>query len=179
MVRTERTEFIYVLLDGNQKIFYCGRSRNVEKRLKEHIEEALAGGSSRKCRHIRELIERGDVITVKKVDEAPSSEIAQLEAFWINKLDFNVEDLGYTVVLFNGNGGSQGNLINEAQLRDDIQDHKRRLEKPKKKVIARVGKPPTPEEVAEVKMLFETDPLRFHQLLAARRELEISRSRVA
>jgi hypothetical protein len=179
MVRTERTEYIYVLLDGNQKIFYCGRSRNVEKRLNEHIEEALAGGSSRKCKHIRELIERGDVITIKKVDEAPASEIAQLEAFWINKLDFNVDDLGYTVVLFNGNGGSQGNVINEAKLRDDIQDHKRRLKKPKKTVIARVGPPPTPEQVAEVKRLFETDPLRFHQLLEARRFAEAERSKAA
>jgi len=178
MVRTERIESIYVLLDGNQKIFYCGRSVNIDKRLTEHIDEAVAGGSSKKCRHIRELLERGDQITIKKVDEAPSSEIAELEAYWINKLDFNVDDLGYTVVLFNGNSGSQGNVIDEAALREQIQDHKRKVKKPKT-VFKGVGKPPTPEQVEEAKRLYETDPLRFHQLLEARRFAETERSKAA
>lgn len=178
MARTEQLEYVYVLLDGNQRIFYCGRSRNIDKRLNEHIDEAIAGGSSKKCRHIRELLERGDQITIKKVDEAPSSEIAELEAYWINKLDFNVDDLGYTVVLFNGNSGSQGNVIDETELREQIQDHKRKLKKPKT-VFKGVGKPPTPEEVEDAKRLFETDPARFHQLLQARRDLKSQQSNPA
>lgn len=178
MVRKERTEFIYVLLDGNQKIFYCGRSRNVEKRLKEHIEEAMAGGRSMKCCHIRDLIERGDHITVKQVDEAPTSKIAELEAWWIDRLDCS-GDFGYVINLRNGNAGSQGNAIDEVQLRKDIQEHRRKLKKPKT-VMKRVGKPPpSPEEVADVKRLFETDPARFHQLLEVRRGLERDRLKVA
>jgi hypothetical protein len=176
LIRKERTEFIYVLLDGNDHIFYCGRSVNVERRLKEHLEESLAGGTSKKCHHIRELLARGDEIKIKKVDEAPASEIAELEAWWINRLDFNVEDLGYTVVLFNSNAGSQGNKIDEAKLRADIQEFKRRKKMPKSTAL-RPLIPPTPEQTRQAELLYETDPVRFRLVLEARRELRKMRER--
>ncbi|WP_332751848.1 GIY-YIG nuclease family protein [Hydrogenophaga sp.] len=173
----ERTEYIYVLLDSQQQIFYCGRSRNIEKRLREHIEEAMAGGRSMKCCHIRDLIERGDHITVKQVDQAPTSKIAELEAWWIDRLDCS-GDFGYVINLRNGNAGSQGNAIDEVQLRKDIQEHRRKLKK-RKHVFKEVGKPPAQERLLELGNLYENDRPRFNREYAAHLELQRDRAKAA
>lgn len=171
-----RTEFIYTLNDHNNHIFYCGRTSDLDRRLKEHIDESLTGGSSKKCRHIRELLEAGHQITINKIDEAPATEIAELEAWWINQLDFNVGDFDYTVVLFNGNAGSQGNVIDEIEVRDSIQQWKKASKKPKK-VYEPTGGPCDPAEFDALMRLYETDRTRFELAFAAHRELQAEKAK--
>jgi predicted GIY-YIG superfamily endonuclease len=105
--KRSRTEYIYTLLDGSNHIFYVGRSASIERRLREHLDESIGGGTSKKCEHIRYLIAVGEQITIKQIDEAPAEEIEELEAWWIDRLWMSQQDDGYIIDLKNGNGGAK------------------------------------------------------------------------
>lgn len=174
-MNTERNEYIYVLQDENELIFYVGRSVDAIQRLQQHLDESLSG-TSKKCAHIRQLLGEGHTIQMKIIDQAPASKIMELEAWWIDRLWMSMDSRGRIIDLKNGNAGSQGNLINEVEVRNAIQQHKRNVKKPKKKPLKTVRQF-DPVEYAELEKLYETDRPRFEQLYAVRRELNATRER--
>lgn len=113
-----KTEYIYVLHGRDGKPFYCGHTVNPERRLKQHVDEALSGGTSFKCGHICWLISQGDEVGIKIVDQCPADELADLEAWWIDQL-------GYEYFLYNGNGGKRrANGWTDTEVKNAIQDAK-------------------------------------------------------
>lgn len=167
----QTNQLIYVLLDDTNDIFYCGRTKDLNRRYEEHIAEALNGGKSAKCFHIRMLLDKKRSIRIKRVDDATPDDSAQREAWWINELGWS----GY--FLKNGNGGSQGNDINEAQLRDDIQVHRKQSKKPKKAVPKTTRRSPEQEaafdaECKRLSDLFDRDRPAFNREYAAHLELQ-------
>lgn len=63
-------EYIYVLYfeeDGQENIFYCGRSNDPERRLDEHLNDK---SQSKKAKFIRFLLKNGLNIRVKVIQEA-------------------------------------------------------------------------------------------------------------
>lgn len=138
-----RTEYIYVLKDSTKRIFYVGRSVDPSTRLQQHLDESAGGGSSKKCAHIRHLLDLGEEITIHTIDEALADKIAELEAWWIERLDMSWHDDGHLIVLRNGNSGSQGNSIDEVKLRTDIQQWKK-TPKPKVAKVELFPCPPGP-----------------------------------
>jgi hypothetical protein len=115
--------------------------------LQEHIDEAQSGGQSLKCIWIRGLIATGDAVQMKIVDQCPADDLADLESWWINELEWQ------GCHLFNGNGGVRGSKIDEVALRVSIADHKRKQRKPKS--IGPIGPVPSDDEFARYRVAYE------------------------
>lgn len=86
--RAEELEYIYVLHGNDNRPFYCGHSIDPVKRLRQHLSEARRGGSTHKCGHIRALLNEGQTISAKVVDQCPVDQLADLEAWWIDQLSY-------------------------------------------------------------------------------------------
>lgn len=126
------TNYIYVLInDSTGKPFYCGKTNNPERRLREHLEEAAAGGRSLKCRHIRALTNGGQTVSIKVVDSR-DGDLDDLEYWWIDQLQWA------GVFLYNSNSGVRGTAIDEVSLRDDIQVARKRWKTANNKPVAAV-----------------------------------------
>lgn len=161
--------YIYMLFNENDRCFYIGRSNDPERRLQEHIDQA-ATGTSRKCRYIREMLERGHAPTIRIVDEAPANKIAEVEAYWIDAVDCT-DVLGYIVFLQNGNKGSQGNQIDQVKLKSDIKQWKRKKPKTTVRQTGRRGGA-NPDEVKRMLDMYENDPKAFELERLRRAELD-------
>jgi hypothetical protein len=134
------TTYIYVLVnDETGKPFYCGKTNNTERRLREHLEEAAGSGKSLKCGHIRALTNAGITVSIRVVDsvETVDGDIGDLEYWWVDQLEWS------GLFLYNGNSGVRGAKVDEVQLRQ-IQDARKQWKKPKSKSRAPVP-PPTNE----------------------------------
>jgi predicted GIY-YIG superfamily endonuclease len=118
------TSYIYTLLDENNRIFYVGQSVNPASRLEQHIDESVHG-TSKKCRFIRDMMKRGLFPTTVTVDKTTFDKIDALESEWIAKLDCTLHDDGYIINLQNGNNGSQGNDLTDAEVTDQVQTFKK------------------------------------------------------
>ena len=125
MSRRRDTEYIYYLHadDGIPK--YCGHTIDPDKRLAGHLKEAKGGSKTLKCGWIRAVLARGETVQMRIVDQCPADRLGDLEAYWIDELQ------GCGFFLMNGNGGVRGSLIDEAALREDINDWKKAKRKPK------------------------------------------------
>jgi GIY-YIG catalytic domain len=76
-------EFVYVLLDGSE-VRYVGRSRDPYQRLRQHIAEARAGGTSPKGEWLSEMLKAGRTPRLAIIDDGSAGdEIQQLEGEWI------------------------------------------------------------------------------------------------
>jgi uncharacterized ParB-like nuclease family protein len=131
---------IYVLInDSTGKPFYCGKTKDPKRRLREHLDEAAAGGRSMKCGHIRALTAAGITVSITVVDsvETDDGDIGDLEAWWVDQLEWSGQ------FLYNGNSGVRGAAIDEVALRD-IQAARKRWKTPNKKPVAPV--PPLTNE---------------------------------
>lgn len=77
------TEFIYHLLDVDA-IFYVGRSKDPEKREKQHRREGVLNRGTRKYEYISNLFENGKDFTLKVVQEIPEDGYAyDYEDFYV------------------------------------------------------------------------------------------------
>ena len=166
-----KTEYIYYLHEGDNIPKYVGHTNNPDRRLGEHIAEAMHGiTTSMKCVWIRTVLNDGGKVEMRVVDECPADQLGDLEYYWINE----IEGQGYW--LYNGNSGVRGEAINEAALRDDVQQWKRskRKRNSQRKTTAR---PPTADELADAERLFREDPIRFRLIVEAKREIEKQNAR--
>lgn len=167
------THYIYMLLNENDRCFYIGRSNDPERRFQEHIDQAPSG-TSRKCRYIREMLERGHTPTYRVVDEAPANKIAEVEAYWIDAVDCT-DVLGYIVFLQNGNKGSQGNQIDQVKLKSDIKQWKNKPSRRVQFTGSRGGA--DPDEVKRMLDMYENNPTAFALERLRRAEIEATKKK--
>lgn len=89
--------YIYVLIDPrDHKIFYLGRTKNAEKRLKQHIKESSKILTSKKQIIIKEIVTNNLYPILKILDSWTVQDIRdanRLEDAWIAKLKYLGIDL--------------------------------------------------------------------------------------
>jgi hypothetical protein len=103
---------IYVLHVGQTDIYVGTTSGTLKTRLRQHISEATNGGESKKCQLIRALIEDGDTVEIRLLEE---TEDGDAEYLWVEKYELQ------GITLANSKSGNKGSAINEANLRKEIQ----------------------------------------------------------
>lgn len=73
----KQKEFIYHLV-ANGTVLYIGRTKNLKKRLSQHLRESLTG-NTKKCVRIRELVDAGIDIEIVPVLEVDVGELGSAE----------------------------------------------------------------------------------------------------
>lgn len=71
------------MLDKNNNVRYIGKSSNIQRRLKEHINEAKLGVNSHKNKWILSLLNENELPTIEIIDEVPSIDWVFWEIFYI------------------------------------------------------------------------------------------------
>ena len=70
------------MLDKNNNVRYIGKSSNIQRRLKEHINEAKLGVNSHKNKWILSLLNENELPTIEIIDEVPSIDWVFWEIFY-------------------------------------------------------------------------------------------------
>ncbi len=77
---------IYTLANPKDgSIFYVGKSKNIEERLKRHIIESKSGKMNYRKGVILEILEEGGLPIIEEVETVDDSIASKTEAYWIRQ----------------------------------------------------------------------------------------------
>ena len=137
---------IYTLSDGKE-IRYVGKTKNIEKRYKEHIRESKQI-KTYKERWVNSVLRNGGTIFIESLEIVDESLANESEIFWINQLKYWGFNLVNTTK--GGDGGSPmlGKNHNEETKKKMSETHKGKtviiLEETKKKISEKLKGRKTP-----------------------------------
>lgn len=121
--------YIYTLEDSNGNIRYIGKSKNIKRRLREHVKN-YNKSNTYKNNWIKSLINRGDYPVISVLDEVEYEDSSFFEMYWISQLEswgFNLTNL--TI----GGEGTIGYKFTNEQInrmrRPKSKEHKNNLRK--------------------------------------------------